>query len=219
MRSFTLSVVAALFLGAVSATPLVQSGNSVRAVGTADAANPALDLVDNLKSRDTPRGIAAIILDAQAQLDPLMDQIAFTNSQNATAEALGPIVDQVQTILASANSELQQLTGQPTSVIMASPNGHGQIDAKGLGVLITRLLYKLIAALRRLLIHLGPKIQKLLHQLVGDLLKTLDQLLYNVDCLIYGIQEYLIPAVDSLLHSLLGLKLGDLLHGLRVLHV
>ena len=164
--------------------------------------------------------------------------VAFADSQNATAAGLGPVVDKITTILASANTELQQLSGQPTSVIMASPDGHGQIDGKGLGALITHLLYKLIAALRRLLIHLGPKIQKLLHQLVGDLLyvtssflpinctdwrlssdsKTLDDLLYNVDCLVYGIQLYLIPAIDSLLHSLLGLNLGDLLNGLHVLH-
>jgi hypothetical protein len=76
MRSFTFSLIAALCLGAVSsATPLVQSGNPVDKVGTPDAASPVLDVVDSLNPRDTPRGIAAIVLDAQSQLDPLFDQI------------------------------------------------------------------------------------------------------------------------------------------------
>ena len=76
MRSFTLSLIA-LCLGAVtSATPLVPSGNPVSAVGTADAANPALDIVNGLNSRDAvPRGIAAIIVEATSKLDPLLDQI------------------------------------------------------------------------------------------------------------------------------------------------
>jgi len=47
----------------------------VSTVGTADAANPALDIVNGLNSRDTPHGIAAIILDAESKLDPLLDQI------------------------------------------------------------------------------------------------------------------------------------------------
>jgi hypothetical protein len=105
--------------------------------------------------------------------------IAFANAQNATAEGLGPVVDQIQTILASANNEIQQLSGQPTSVILASPDGHGQIDSKGLGALITQLLYKLIAALRLLLQHLGPKIQNLLYQLVGDLMYVTSSVLQS----------------------------------------
>jgi hypothetical protein len=56
MRSFTLSLVA-LCLGAVAAaTPLVPSGNSVNA-------------------RDTPRGVAAIVMEVTDKLDPLFDQI------------------------------------------------------------------------------------------------------------------------------------------------
>jgi hypothetical protein len=75
MRSFTFSLIA-LCLGAVtSATPLVPSGNPVSAVGTADAANPALDIVNGLNSRDAPRGVAAIIDDASSKLDPLLAQI------------------------------------------------------------------------------------------------------------------------------------------------
>jgi hypothetical protein len=66
MRSFTLSLVA-LCLGAVaSATPFVPSGNSVDAVGAADAA---------VNTRDTPRGVAAIVMEVTDKLDPLFDQI------------------------------------------------------------------------------------------------------------------------------------------------
>ena len=81
MRSFTLSLIATLFFGAVSsAVPLLQSGNPVGAVGATNPIDDATNLialaVDNiLNLRAAPRGIASIITEAQSKLTPLTAQI------------------------------------------------------------------------------------------------------------------------------------------------
>ena len=84
MRSFTLSLIATLFFGAVSsAVPLLQSGHPVGAIARGTGTNPVDDAtnlialaVDNiLNLRAAPRGIASIITEAQSKLTPLTAQI------------------------------------------------------------------------------------------------------------------------------------------------
>lgn len=82
MRSFTLSLIATLFFGAISSATPLPSGNPASEVGK--GADPVGDIAyllsetvgDLLNLRAAPpRGVAAIITEAQSKLTPLTAQI------------------------------------------------------------------------------------------------------------------------------------------------
>lgn len=225
MRSFTLSLFATLFFGAVSsATPLPQSGNPAGEVGSlgkgadpiTNVASLLVDTVGDLldvRATAPPRGVAAIIIEAQSKLTPLTAQIAGANTQG---DALGPIADQIQAILGAAATEIQHLAGQPTDIILGAANGVGQVTVEDLGRLVTDLLKQVVGALGHLSKALGPKIGKLIHDLLRDLVKTIADLLCNVKSLVSGIDAHLLPAIHLLLRVVLNLNLGDILDGLNL---
>lgn len=91
-------------------------------------------------------------------------------AQGGSSEALGPIADQIQAILAAAAAEIQHLTGQPMDIILGAADGVGQVTAEDLARLTTDLLKQVVGALGHLRKALGPKIGKLIHDLLRDLL-------------------------------------------------
>lgn len=64
----------------------------------------------------------------------------FITSENATVEAINPIVDQIKTIINGAIDDVNTLAGQPVEVILAAVEGTAQISTQELAKLVADLL-------------------------------------------------------------------------------
>ena len=64
----------------------------------------------------------------------------FVTAENATADALGPIVDEVKSVLNGAIAEVNKLVDQPASLILSTVDGTAQVTVQELAQVIGDLL-------------------------------------------------------------------------------
>ena len=128
--------------------------------------NDLMNLVSNSTSNTTAaRPIAVIIAEAQFFLENLTDKIctynfstferpfteinyiiAFANIANATSRDLRPIVNEVNSIISAAVTEIEDLVGQPNLVVFATMDGTGQITVLELAQVVRDFLKCIITA-------------------------------------------------------------------------
>lgn len=71
---------------------------------------------------------------------------AFANIANATSRDLRPIVNEVNSIISAAVTEIEDLVGQPNLVVFATMDGTGQITVLELAQVVRDFLKCIITA-------------------------------------------------------------------------
>ncbi|KAI0091951.1 hypothetical protein BDY19DRAFT_569740 [Irpex rosettiformis] len=173
-------------------------------------AAPAVDTEPaTLVKKATPKSLSQIFADATTSLTPLTQQLQGLGAKDMTMAKVNPIVNNIKTVLNGVVSDVQSLSGQPSTVILANhgvtPNvGQNAIVSVGaIAPIIAKLIRLVLTALAavRGILFLNPilaafEIQALLIE-VGQLLGTV---LFTVT----SVLGFLLPGLGLLLGGLLG---------------
>ncbi|TFY77768.1 hypothetical protein EWM64_g6244 [Hericium alpestre] len=137
---------AALAFGAlVSAAPLSAVHGAVGKVASAVPAVPAF-----------PRHVAPICIegifnDLTDKLTPITGELNFIVTGNATQEVLGPIVDDIKSIIQDAVSTLNTLVGKPVDEILVSVDGTVKLTLGDVAELVAGVLTIVFTAIGKVL--------------------------------------------------------------------
>ncbi|KAI0799991.1 hypothetical protein C8Q74DRAFT_1214061 [Fomes fomentarius] len=136
--------------------------------------------------------IVSILTDVHSQLVPVTAPLKFVTANNATFDALSPSLNHIKSILNSGIARLNALSGQPQSVLLASPfkNNAELISIPDLGPILAAIITAIFDSLSTI-VAAG-----------GLLVPTLTALLADVGALVGALLAAVLSLVDALLAAL-----------------
>ncbi|KAG2130900.1 hypothetical protein DEU56DRAFT_740387 [Suillus clintonianus] len=155
--------------------------------------------------------VAVVFTGIFTQIQPLTEQLAYINAENATVAAISPVVAQIKTQLTSAVSQLQALIGQDPSVILAPVEGTVLMTVAELATLIAGDLCILFTALGAVLKVVVGDVRTEVLPMLADLGCDVTFILKIVVTLVGGIVASLSPLLAPVLAVIASLGLTDLL--------
>ncbi|EPQ51455.1 hypothetical protein GLOTRDRAFT_140907 [Gloeophyllum trabeum ATCC 11539] len=221
MRSFTaiFTVAAAAFAGFASAAPVDTSAVS-GALDTVKGVVSGVPVVGGIVPRtDAPRGVQEILIEVQTKITPLVQQIQFIKADNATVDALTPVVQGIEGILKGVVPELQTLVGQPVEVILASVTGTAQVTVGEVAQLVANILTLVFGALNSLLNVVGTglaALQPLLNALGAAVAALLTAVLAAVNSVVGGLLSAVLGLIGDIVPIILNLNLATVISILKL---
>jgi len=217
MRSFTavLSIATLAFTALTSAAPVDLTSLPVvgGVVNTVD--NTVGPLVGDLGvKRDAQRGVQAILIDVQTQLQPITDKLTFCTVENATVSALTPVFNDLTTVLGSVVSEVQGLVGQPAEIILASATGTVQLTVVEVAQIVANVMTLVFTALGAVLKVVGGDVaalQPLLNAVGHAVFTLLNAVLTTVGSVVGGLLSAVVGLIQTVVPIVLQLNLNEVI--------
>ncbi|KAJ7802467.1 hypothetical protein B0H14DRAFT_3488425 [Mycena olivaceomarginata] len=151
--------------------------------------------------------LPAIFQSLLSELTPVAAELSSIVSSNATAEVVGPLTGEIQSILTGGVAQISALAGAPLSTILSTADG--VIDATGAAQLLAPVLTIVFSATQDVLnvVDNSPAaavITPLLNEAIG----ALNPVLSTAAPLVNGLFAALGPLIGPLVNTLDGLGLA-----------
>ncbi|TFY68095.1 hypothetical protein EVG20_g3694 [Dentipellis fragilis] len=186
-----------------SPSPLLPSGAFVSAAPVAPASIPEAHAVNvptvpAIQTRADGVPVASVLTDLTSKLEPVVAELNFIVAGNATEQALGPIVNDVKSVVQDAVNALNILVGQPVDALLKTVDGTAQIAVGDLAKLVAGILTLVFTALGRILGLVGVDVA-LVIKIVSPLVEVIGALLSIVLKLVGGVLGDLVGTVVGLI--------------------
>ncbi|KAF7375605.1 hypothetical protein MSAN_00449100 [Mycena sanguinolenta] len=157
--------------------------------------------------RADPTPLPAIFTQMVSDLTPVTSALSSIDSSNATEAVVGPLTNQVTTILTGAVSEISALAGSPLSTILSTADGVISVtDAANLLAPVLTMVYG--AAQDVLNVVDSSPAASVITPLLNEAIGALDPVLSTAAPLVDGLFAALAPIVGPVVNTLNGLGLG-----------
>ncbi|EIM79660.1 uncharacterized protein STEHIDRAFT_173009 [Stereum hirsutum FP-91666 SS1] len=228
MPSFaSIATFATLALGAlVSAAPAAPTPNvgvptapvstpSVPPVAPAPPApTPSVPPMSSFEQRDDVKSFAAIFVELQVSLVPVVAELNYIVTDNCTSDALTPIITDVTNVISAAVTDLNALVGQSAAVILVNVDGTAQLALADVAKLVADVLNLVFSAVGHVLglanvdISVVVSVCAPLGEIIASLLNVVVSL---VGALLGDVLGALLPLIGGLTNVIVNLNVATLL--------
>ncbi|KAI0777404.1 hypothetical protein BD413DRAFT_516342 [Trametes elegans] len=169
--------------------------------------------VPDLRRTEVP-SLATIFADVHVELDLKLDALIHVTAENATVEALSPILADVTGILSGLVTDVQGLVGKDLTVILATVDGTAQLAVNDVVTLVGGLVQVVLSAVAAVLTVLNGNVPGALAQLIGTVVQLVASLLTVVVSLLGAVFTDLGALLGAALQTVFGLLNGLNLGGI-----
>ncbi|KAJ7239411.1 hypothetical protein B0H12DRAFT_81364 [Mycena haematopus] len=151
--------------------------------------------------------LPAILTQVVSELTPVTAALSSIVSSNATEAVVGPLTDEIQSILISAVSQISALSGAPLSTILSTADG--VISTTDAANLLAPVLTMVYGAVQDVLNVVDSEpVSSVIAPLLNEAIGALEPVLITAAPLVNGLFAALGPIVGPVVNTLSGLGLG-----------